>query len=96
MVTLRNKQNLIAVSRETQEITTNSLLQNTFVPGITEEYITQFSEEIESRVIKKPSINLVEQSHVFWVLCPSLTNFSWTLKYGHFPEPFREDPGLVT
>ena len=35
--------------------TRNSQSQNTFVPGITEEYITQVSEEIENRVTKKLS-----------------------------------------
>ena len=36
----------------------NSQAQNTFTPGITEEYITQFAEEIERRVTKKLSQEL--------------------------------------
>ena len=56
MATLRKKQQkLAAVARETQEITRNSQSQNTFVPGVTEEYITQVSEKIEGRVTKKLS-----------------------------------------
>ena len=43
---------MAAFSRETQELTRNYQLQNTFVPGITEEYITLVSEEIEGRVTK--------------------------------------------
>ena len=53
MATIRNKRNLAAVSRETQESGRGSLIQNTFVPGMTEEYITQVSEEIEGRVTIK-------------------------------------------
>ena len=55
MVLLRNKGKLAVVSRETQENTRNGQSQNTFTPGLTEEYITQVSEEIERRVTKKLS-----------------------------------------
>ena len=55
MATLRKKQKLAAISRETQKHTRNSQSQNISVPGITEEYITQVSEDIESRVTKKLS-----------------------------------------
>ena len=55
MATRRNKRKLAVVSRETQEIARNSQSQNTFVPGITGEYITQVSEVIEDRVTKKLS-----------------------------------------
>ena len=55
MATLRNKRNLAAISRDTQESVRNDQSQNTFVPGMTEEYITQVSEEIEERVTKKLS-----------------------------------------
>ena len=50
MATLRNKRKLAAVSRDTQESARNGESQSTFVPGMTEEYITQVSEEIEGRV----------------------------------------------
>ena len=55
MATLRNKRKLAAVSRETQEHPRNSQSQNTSVLGITSEYITQVSEEIEGRVTEKLS-----------------------------------------
>ena len=50
MATLRNKRKLAAVSRDTQESARNGESQNTFVSGMTEEYIIQVSEEIEGRV----------------------------------------------
>ena len=56
MPTLRNKRKLAAVTRETQEEhPRNGQSRNTFVPRINEEYITQISEEIESRVTIKQS-----------------------------------------
>ena len=54
MATLGNKWKLAAVPTETQ-LTRNSRSQNTSVPGIPEEYITQVSKEIEGRVTKKLS-----------------------------------------
>ena len=54
MATLRNKRKLAAVTRGTQEENPrNGQSRNTCVPRIKEEYITQVSEEIESRVNKK-------------------------------------------
>ena len=56
MATLRNKRKLAAVTRETQdEHPRNGQSRNTSVPRINEEYITQVSEEIESKVTKKQS-----------------------------------------
>ena len=55
MATLRNKRKLAAVSRETPEITRNSRGQNTLDPDLTQDYISQVSEEIEGRVTKKLS-----------------------------------------
>ena len=56
MATLRNKRKLAAVTRETQEEhPRNGQSRNTSVPIINEEYITQVSEEIESRVTEKLS-----------------------------------------
>ena len=56
MANLKNKRKLAAaVSRETQRSAKNSHSQNKFVPGMTEEYITQVSEKIEGRVTKKLS-----------------------------------------
>ena len=55
MATLRNKRSLAAFWRETQELTRNIESQNTSVPGTTEEYVTQISEETEGKVTKKLS-----------------------------------------
>ena len=43
---------------------------------MTEEHITQVSEEIECRVTKKRPGNLAELTRIFRVLCPNLTIFS--------------------
>ena len=55
MATPTNKRKLSAVSKDLQERVKNGRPQNTFLPGMTEEYITQVSEEIEGRVTKKLS-----------------------------------------
>ena len=55
MATLRNKRKLAAVSREAQEKTVTSQAQNTFTPGMTAEYVTQVSEDIEGRVTNELS-----------------------------------------
>ena len=55
MPTLRNKRKLAAVSRETPESTRNSRGQNTLDPDLTQDYISQVSEEIKGRVSKKLS-----------------------------------------
>ena len=58
MATLRNKRKLAAIPRETAEITRNSQSQNTFDPGLAQEYISQVSERIDGRVTKKLSKEL--------------------------------------
>ena len=55
MVTLRNKRKLAAVSRETPEGSRSSRGQNALDPELTQDYISQVSEEIEGRVTKKLS-----------------------------------------
>ena len=55
MVTLRNKRKLAAVSREIPESTRNGRAPNVLDPELTQEYISQVSEEIEGRVTKKLS-----------------------------------------
>ena len=55
MATLRNKRKLAAVSRETPESTRSGRTQNILDPELTENYISQVSEEIEGRVTKKLS-----------------------------------------
>ena len=55
MATLRNKRKLAAVSRETPEGSKSSRGQNVLDPELTQDYISQVSEEIEGRVTKKLS-----------------------------------------
>ena len=55
MATLRNKRNLAAVSRETPESSRSSRGQTVLDLELTQDYITQVSEEIEGRVTKKIS-----------------------------------------
>ena len=53
MSTLRNKRKLAAVSRETPEGSRSSRGQTVLDPELTQDYISQVSEEIEGRVTKK-------------------------------------------
>ena len=55
MATLRNKRKLAAVSRETPESTRSGRTQNILDAELTQDYISQVSEEIEGRVTKKLS-----------------------------------------
>ena len=54
MATLKNKRKLAAVSRETPE-GSRSRTHNVLDPELTQDYISQVSEEIEGRVTKKLS-----------------------------------------
>ena len=55
MATLRNKRKLAAVSRETPEGNRGNGGRNVLDPELTEDYISQVSEEIEGRVTKRLS-----------------------------------------
>ena len=55
MATLRNKRKLAAVSRETPEGSRSSRGQTVLDPVLTQDYISQISEENEGRVTKKLS-----------------------------------------
>ena len=55
MATLRNKRKLAAISRETPEGNRSSGGQIVLDPELTQDYISQVSEEIERRVTKKLS-----------------------------------------
>ena len=55
MATLRNKRKLAAVSRETPDSSRGSRGRNVLDPELTQDYISQISEEIEGRVTKKLS-----------------------------------------
>ena len=55
MATLKNERKLAAVSRETPESTRSGRTQNILDPELTQDSISQVSEEIEGRVTKKLS-----------------------------------------
>ena len=55
MATLGNKRKLAVVSIEEPECTRNVRVQNTHDPELTQDYISQVSEEMEGRVTKKLS-----------------------------------------
>ena len=55
MATLRNKRKLEAVSRETPEGSRSSTAKNLLDPELTQDNISQVSQEIEGRVTKKLS-----------------------------------------
>ena len=55
MATLRNKRKIAAVSRETPEGSRGGRGRNVLDPELTQDYISQVSEEIEGRVTKKLS-----------------------------------------
>ena len=84
MATLRNKRKLAAVTRKTQE--------ETSVPRINEEYITQVSEEIEGRVSKKLSQFSRTESRILGALTESDEFLSNQQIHTHFetvPGTFR-------
>ena len=55
MATLRNKRKLAAVSTETPDSSRSSTGRTVLDPELTQDYISQVSEEIEGRVTKKVS-----------------------------------------
>ena len=74
--------------RETHEYPGNNQSQNSLAPGINEEYIAQFSEEIEEKVSKKLSqefgrtdssiLGALSKLDKF-LLNPQIRTFSWTV-----------------
>ena len=73
MATLGNKCKLVAVARDNQERSPrNSRSQNSAVPSINEEYITQASEDIERSIVKKLSQEFSwtesQESHILGAL----------------------------
>ena len=94
MATLRNKRKLAAVTRETQEEhPRNGQSRNTSVPRINEEFITQVSEEIESRVTRKLSLEFSRtESRILGALSKLdefLLNQLIRTHSGTVPETFR-------
>ena len=69
MSTLRDKRKLAAVSRETPEGSRSSRGQNVLHPELTQNYISQVTEEIEGRVTKKLSKEFSKtESHILGAL----------------------------
>ena len=69
MATLRNKRKLAAVSRKTPESSRSSRGKNVLDPELTQDYISQVSEEIEGRVTKKLSKEFSKtESHILGAL----------------------------
>ena len=68
MATLRSKRKLATVSRYAQKSDRKDQSQNTSVPGMTEEYITQMLEEIEGRFTKK-TVPGIQSDGVTFVGC---------------------------
>ena len=94
MTTLRNKRKLAAVTKETQEEhPSNGQSRNTSVPRINKEYITQVSEEIESRVIKKLSQEFTRTESLILSALSKLDEFLLNLQIqthsGTVPGTFR-------
>ena len=75
MATLRNKQKLAAVSKDTQEIARIGLSRNIFVPGMTEEYIIQVSEKLEGRVSENLSQEFIQTESRFLGALSKLDKF---------------------
>ena len=91
METLRNKRKLAAVTRKTQEEKPrNGQSRNTSVPGINEEYITQVSEDIESRVSRKLS---QEFSRTEYRILGALTKLDEFLSNQQIHTQFETVPG---
>ena len=65
MATLRDNRKSAAVSRETPENTRNNQSQIAVNPGMTEEYATQVSKEIDGKVTKKLSQEFIRTESRF-------------------------------
>ena len=75
MAVLSNRRKLEAVSKEAPENTKNSQSQNTLDPGMAQEYISQVSEKIEGRVIKKLSKEISRTESLILVALSTLDEF---------------------
>ena len=56
----------------------------------------KFPRKLKAESLKSCPRISAGQSPAFWLLFPNWTNFSWTHRYGHSPEPFQEHPGTLT
>ena len=97
MATLRKKNKLANVTPESQEeYPRNRQSRNTSVFDFNEDYITQISNEIEGRVIKKLSEEFSKTESRIWGALCKLDEFLLILKYEHNLETFPKHPGVQT
>ena len=75
MANLRNKRKLEAVSRETPEGSRSSRGQTVLDPELTQDYISQVSEEIEGRITKKLSKEFNKTESRIWGALSKLDEF---------------------
>ena len=75
MATLRNKRKLAALVRETKENPRNHQAQKSAAPEIIEDYIAQVSEEIQGRVTKKLSQEIIGTESRILVALSKLDEF---------------------
>ena len=94
MATLGNKRKLAAVSRETPEGSRSSRGQSDLDPELTQDYISQVSEEIEWIVTKKLSKEFSKtESRILGIKTyQNWMGFFWTHKLGLVPWLFQEHP----
>ena len=85
MATLRNKRKLAVVSRDTPEGSRGSRGRNVLDPQLTQDYISQVSEEIEGRVTKKLSKEFNKTETRILGSYQNLTSFFLTHKCGLVP-----------
>ena len=95
MVTLGKKKKLAAVPRETPEASRSSRAQNVLGPELTQDYISQVSEEIEGRVSKKLSKEFSKTESRILGALSTLDEFPLNPNFGLVPWLFREHPGTV-
>ena len=94
----KNKKNLAAVNTESQEKNPgNNLLRDTNVSGFKEEYVTQASDEIESRVKQKTSQEISRTKSRILGSLSKLDEFplNWQLRTGKTRNVTATVPGMI-
>ena len=95
MAALRNKRKLAAVSRETPEGSRSSRGQNVLDPELTQDYISQVSEEIEVRVTKKLSKEFSKTESRILGALSKLDEFLLSPQVRTCSVAFQEHPGTI-
>ena len=93
METIRNRRKLAALNNENcEEYLRSNLAQNSYVPRSLEDYITQFSEVIESRVTKKLSQEFSRTENRILGALARLDGFPMNRYFRATAEPLRRRP----